>query len=123
MFKNLRAEMGTTFEEDFLNFLFQRRLVAHSTMLREDSEQGKRHAHYTEQYSKIHDEIYERLGSNDEAFGLLFDFSDAANLAAGIEMDATYIQGIQYGFRLVEILKKGITWPAPRGKYEQEENA
>jgi len=113
--------MGTTFEEDFLNFLFQRRLVALSTMLREDSEQGKRHTHYTKQYSKIHDEIYERLGSNEEAFGLLFNLSDVSNLAAAIEMDATYIQGIRDGFSLMEILKKGITWPASREKCEQGE--
>lgn len=108
--------MATTFEEDFLDFILQRRINAYNVMLREGTEQGRQHAHYTEEYSKIKAKINERLGGDDEAFQLLFDLTDAANLAAGLEMDAAYIQGLQDGFNLVRVLNKGITWPASRDK-------
>lgn len=109
-----------SFEEDFLDFLFERRSNAFSTMLNENTEQGRLHAHYTEKHSMLEKEILNRLGSTDEAFGLLFDLADAANLAAGIMQDAAYIQGLQDGFSLMKILKRGITWPASRSKEETE---
>lgn len=114
-----------SFEEDFLDFLLERRTTACNTMLNQDTEQGRQHAHYTEKHSMLEKEIFSRLGSTDEAFSLLFDLADVANLAAAIEMDAAYIQGMQDGFSLMKIFKEGITWPASRdqGGLEEAEGA
>lgn len=73
------------------------------------------------EYLKIEKEIYNRLGSNEEAFKLLWDLSEAAGSITGIEVDAVCIQVLQDGFSLVEILKKGITWPINRDPYDKEE--
>lgn len=113
--------MDTTFTEEFLDFIFGRKLAAHKTKLREVTEQGRQFAHYYEKYSRIKTEIYNRLGANEEAENLLEDLQEAADTSASIEQDALYIQGLQDGFILVEILKRGITWPISRDPFEQEE--
>lgn len=106
--------MGASFDEDFLDFVSQRRQTAYNKLLKSDNEQGKRYAQYNEKYSKIEKEITERLGANDEAFDLLFNLSDAKGLINSMEMDAFYIQGLQDGINLVRVLNEGITWPASR---------
>lgn len=113
--------MDRKFDEDFLEFIFQRRSAAYSEMLQDNTEQGERHAFYTKKHSEIQTEINKRLGTDDESFKLLFDLSDAANLAVGIEMDIAYIQGLRDGFNLVRVLNKGIVWPKSRNKDVQEE--
>ncbi len=104
----------STFEEEFVDFIFGRKIATHKTKLNEDTEQGRRFAHYDKKYYRIKTEIYNRLGANEEAEKLLDDLQEAADTSASIEQDALYVQGLQDGFILVGIIKKGITWPASR---------
>ena len=94
-----------TIEEDFQEFVNLRQEASHLAMIA--SGKGKERDKYSNKWRLAYDEIYKRLGANEEAYTLLEELTMAANLSFGLEIDAAYVQGFQDGMRFRDLLTLG----------------